>query len=181
LDQNTFDRLRESVLVPAANKIIKAWPGVILKTEWESRVQDQYEEARRFMRAEMMRMDKDEANLRIDRHKVGAACAWSILRALPFTYSGNLVGGRFANEEMAFHCAIACVVSWGLSEATKRGNNELAARYRKPFKIPTSSDGPYLEHFHKMLYQMRPESMPNLFLLSNLLFVLEQYHLAVTP
>jgi len=181
LDRETFSHLHDKILLPLTARINKQCPDALLKTEWASRVEDQYEEARRFIRTEMRRMDKNDSELKIDRHKVGAAMAWAILRALPFQYFGSQVAGRFANEDMALKAGIGVVISFGKSDALKMKDEQLANRYSKPFIFPESSDGPYREHALKMLYQLRSSHAQNLFLLSNLFFVLEQYHLAVNP
>lgn len=181
MDHATFAALHANILEPESTRISGQWPGVALKDGWAARIEEQYEEARRIIRTEMRRIGQADEDLRIDRHKVGSATAWAILRALPFTYSGLLVGGRFANEELAFRAAIGVLISFGYTEARKAGNDELMRRYKSPFRFPLSSDGPYREHILKVLHLMRQGNSLNLFVFSNLLFVLEQYHLAVTP
>jgi hypothetical protein len=180
LDHTTFQAILANTLEPQSQKVIGKYPGLILKNDWETRVEEQYEEARRIIRTEMRRLNQPDDELRIDRHKVGAAIAMAILRALPFTYTGLLVGGRLANEDFSFRAAIGVVVSFGYTEAKKADDKELMRRYKTPFLFPPSSDGPYREHILKVFYLLRQGQTINLFLLSNLLFVLEQFHLATT-
>lgn len=173
-----FGEIEAAILRPLAARLTGKWPGLELKEGWGLIVSDQYEECRRHIRGRMRRAGVAEGDLRIDRHKVGAALAWAILRAMPFTYAGRALGGRFATEHLAFYAAIAVVVSFGRTEAARNSDAALMARYQSPFRFPPADDGPYLEHTLKMLHESRADGI-NPFMLANLLFVLEQYHLAV--
>lgn len=178
MEQGKFQELEWTILSPLATKLTNLWPGLSLKTNWSNRIEEQYEEARRLIRGAMRRDGIPDDEIRIDRHKVGAALIWAILRALPFSYDGKTIGGRFSNEYLAFHSAIAVVVSFGKTEANKAGNQALAAKYAATFQFPIANhDATYVEHTMKLLYNSRQNI--DFFMLANLLFVLEQYHLAV--
>lgn len=179
MEHEKFAELRDKILQPLAVRLIAKWPGLALRDAWASRIEDNYDECRRNIRSAMLSQFLPDPSLRIDRHKVAASVAWAILRAIPFTFAGNAIGGRLATEHLAFYAAIAVVASFGRSEAEKAGNTSLAVLYAAPFRFPLSTDGPYTEHTLKMLYQARPDGL-NPFMMSNLLFVIEQYHLEVT-
>ncbi|MDX8400001.1 MAG: hypothetical protein R8K20_07105 [Gallionellaceae bacterium] len=120
---------------------------------------------------------------RIDRHKVGAAMTRAILHVQPLVLilpsdedEKNIKTiGHFANEILAFHVALSIVKSFILTKAKEENDATTIKIFSKGFVFPPSTHERYDMHVCKSLHYAKMEGQSDLFIFSNLLFMIESY------
>ena len=151
---------------------------------------EKYNSIRNFIKERYMDKETDDngEKKRIDRHKIASIMMKAILIAEPFQLSNKDTGeipyteempilGWLANEFFAIYCANV-IVSAFLIDETK--DEEQKKIYETGLVIPISKHGEdYLLQLAKELYYNKMEGNFDVFAFSNILFLLEQYTIAI--
>ena len=175
--------IEEHVVSIIGDKLIKEFPGLAWRQGWKIRIRDSYNTNRTKTHSKMCEFPHTPDH-RIDRHKVAAAYTTAIIKTKPLEVIATTpypsAGARLANESLAFLSAVKIVRDFLI--ARFKGAEEFQGGEEWPDKIatnaitfPLANDGEYPEHMYKALFHAHGEL--NEFILANLYFLIESYHL----
>lgn len=178
MDEGKFREIVNGVVSVIGKRLTSQFPELRWNPGWEGRLLAGYDEVRGRIRGQMF-SDPDLYDHRIDRHKVASAFTIAVLKARPLTASGSTpsAGARLANETLAFLTGTR-IVQLFVTRRLTVGDPTLADRVRKTSIIfPPANEGNYAAHTYKALYNAGHSGL-NDFVLANLYFLIESFHLA---
>lgn len=150
---------------------------------WDEALYSSYQDWREKTHAHMLHRHM-RADGRIDRHKVAAALMLAILESMPFQFregaEENLLSVYLANEILALRVGLHVVLVFLREAAIIAKDTQALFILRRPFVFPSVAPGndDYRLQTYRALYRLRESpKFENLLLLSNLLFVLETFHM----
>ncbi len=117
---------------------------------------------------------------RIDRHKIGAALLYAIIKNKPFIINfykkeSTPPAVLMVDELFGIGCALSIVYTFVLNEANKKGTSELVEIYKDGFSYPDCESGDYKTILAKSIYISKTSGIFDFFLISNILFLIEKY------
>ena len=178
MDETKFREIAVNVVSPNGNHLINRHSELIWRRGWQDALQDNYENTRSCIHDEMRRYP-NILNHRIDRHKIAAAFTKAIMEVKPLEIKNGMLnpslGARLANEALAFLTAVRIVRQFLVS----RFRNETDWSEKVAFaaiNFPPASEGEYPEHVYKAFFNATHGGL-NAFVLANLYFLIESYHL----
>lgn len=178
MEESKFIEIAQSVILPFGNRLIARDKELTWRRDWQDCLQSSYKTARECVHAEMRKFPP-VPNHRIDRHKVAAAYTKAIMESRPLEIIGGTVNpsvsARLANETLAFLSAVRIVQKF-LAERFKNEPLWPDKINGTSIKFPPANDGAYPEHAYKAFHNATPSQL-NLFVLANLYFMIESYHL----
>ncbi|MDO8811183.1 MAG: hypothetical protein Q7J38_04040 [Gallionella sp.] len=178
MGDGTFNKIAQSVILRVGNSIIANHGELTWRHDWQNCLRPSYESARQAVHDEMRKFPPVPDH-RIDRHKVAAAYTKAIMVSKPLEIKGGTlnpsVGARLANEALAFLSAVRVVQSFLV--ARFESEPVWATKIRDTsIRFPPAHDGFYPEHAYKAFRNATLEQY-NFFVLANLYFLIESYHL----
>lgn len=178
MQQTQFNELIESIIRPTGDLIISTTP-IEWRTGWENELFKDYEKNRAEIRKDM-RID-NEIDLRahrIDRHKIAAALAHSIIKKPPFKTTDLKPGlaARLSNEILAVRVGVQVVTKFMEESLSIKAPGEVVKLSVNPFDFPGSNGADYEVHFAKALYHSYKKCFDH-YLVANIFFHLEAYYL----
>lgn len=178
MDDVKFREIAASVIMPYGDRLISRYSELIWRPNWQDYLQSTYDAARLCIHAEMRKFP-DILDHRIDRHKIAAAFTKAIMETSPLLIKEGTSrpsdGARLANETLAFLTSVR-IVRQILIKRFKDvpGWSEKIAD--ATIRFPPATDGDYPEHAYKAFFSATHSSL-NFFILANLYFLIESYHL----
>lgn len=189
MERPQFDALVAGVIsvhgeIIRASSLVDGFPSIDWVPGWQDAMYEKYESWRELAHDHMLHKHMGLLG-RIDRHKVAAALMLSILGSPPLAYGEgaeiNVLSVYLANEVLAFRVGLHVVTEFLKAEARAKGDTETLFVLRRPFVFPPVAPDAddYRLQTYRALYRLREAChFQSLLLLSNLLFMLEAYHLA---
>lgn len=177
MQNEKFNELVAFVVNPIGDGLMRHYSGLCWRTNWEADLYLQYGEMRQSVRSKMQLAQ--DAHQRIDRHKIAATFANAILSIRPIIESSETknpsAGHRLINEALAFLVGGAIVIKFIRNQYK---NDEIKlGRIGKEIQFPPANEIAYPEHAYKALWHAKSSNTLDDFLLSNLFFMIESYHL----
>lgn len=178
MDDKVFDGIVEHVILKIGDRLRKQYPNAQMdwKDGWRESLRSSYKVSREQIRGQMFASPGLNEH-RIDRHKVAAAFTRALIETQPLKTHGKepSEGGRLANEALAFLSGVRIVQRFLVSRfKTAREIAEKIATTH--FHFPPANDGEYPAHVYKAFFNAGHAGL-NLFVLSNLYFLIESFHL----
>ncbi len=116
---------------------------------------------------------------RIDRHKIASVMAYVVLKLAPFyinTSEKPISPEEYmANEILALFCAMIIVISFAVSDALRVGDGKTADLFKKGLTDLPCKHGDFKAHLIKMMYYSKINSTQDIFVFSQVMFLLEEY------
>jgi hypothetical protein len=172
-----FDELAATVRL-LGDGYIKSSQGTLTWSDgWERSLQNSYEPYKAALKQNHTRNPGDV----LDRHKVGAAILRSICLLGPLVpATPGPMPPRFsqANFFIAFHVAIHVFRCYALQDARDAGDADAVAMHSAGFILPDpiNDDGSYMEQTVKGLFEATKAETLDIFLVANMLYLLDMYH-----
>lgn len=147
---------------------------------WELRLQNYYERSKDKLKKEYTQNPSDV----LDRHKVGAVMMNAIIHTEPLTPTGSakLLPPRLSriNYRMAFLIGILIFRRYAGQDAIDAGDEAALKMHTAPFNqpLPINRDGTYEDQTVRALYEAHSNNKLDIFLLANILYLLDVYHRA---
>jgi hypothetical protein len=155
---------------------------------WEDTLFVAYSDLRKIIRGEMRITDES----RIDRHKIAAAITYSILQTPPLKITSKVSSNsiswraRYSNVSLALMVSIGIILRFSGYDVHRREPGHLRHYRELGFSWPVTRDTQetYVKQFVKgLLYTAQCNrtdegKLSNAYLLANIYFMLEAYHLS---
>lgn len=176
--EEKFKHITDVIIPYYGEFLIDRYKELTWRPEWQSCVKDTYETVRLCIHNEM-RKEPTVYDHRIDRHKVAAAFTKAIIQVRPLMLKQGISnpspGARLANEALAFASSVR--ISRQFLVRRFKDVPEWSERIaEEAIKYPPASDGDFIAHAYKAFFNATPGSL-NGFILANLYFLIESYHL----
>lgn len=189
MDRQQFDALVSGVIRPngeiiLASTLVNGSPSITWVPGWQDALYESYQQWRDQIHSQKAPPQVGKPG-RIDRHKVAAALMLSILGSMPFQFcegaETNALSVYLANEILALRVGVHVVIEFLRAVARSERDTRMQFILRRPIVFPTVAKDAddYCLQTYRALYLLRERpGLASLLLLSNLLFVLESFHIA---
>lgn len=178
MDFNQFEEIVETIIAPTGEELINKHGLRWVKSDWKNSAHNLYESMRKDIRADM-RLDESLGDHRIDRHKIAAGILFALLKAKPLempVITKASPAARMANEQLAVISALKLVLHF-VEERLAAHPDELDKISDKEVAWPKAQDIHYLLHLCKTAFHAVQTSKYNAYLVANIFFMIEAYHL----
>jgi hypothetical protein len=178
MQDDKFNELIQFVVKPIGDGLLKHYGGLEWAQGWDANLRAEYDSIRAAVRAKM-NMATDDPHQRIDRHKVAASFANAILNTKPIVFHAGTHltsrGHRLVNQALAFLVGVGIILRF--IRARYKDRPEYLKLLGDTVEFPPANEVNYPEHVYKALYHAHTNGTADDFLLSNLFFLIESYHI----
>ncbi|MBS4095329.1 MAG: hypothetical protein KGZ83_00650 [Sulfuricella sp.] len=168
----TIRNIGDAIIARSDNKVTWA-------ANWETTLRGHYEPFKEKAKKENTR----DPNELLDRHKVGACMMISILATRPLrTVDDSRPTPRWetVNQRLSLYIGIFIFRRYGVEDAKDSGDKDALTMHTASFNMPfpINKDGSYEDQTVRALYEATMAQRLDVFILANLLFLLDTHHRA---
>lgn len=178
MDFSQFQEIVEAIILPTGEELIGKHQLRWAKPDWKNNAYNLYESKRKEIRTDMC-LDETLGDHRIDRHKIAAGLLYALMLAKPLeptTITKKNAAARMANEQLAVLSALKLVLHF-VEERLLVLPEELNKIDEQEIAWPKAQDIPYLLHLCKTAHHAIQKSKYSAYLVANVFFMIEAYHL----
>ena len=178
MDFSQFEEIVETIIAPTGEDLISKHKVRWATHDWKNNAHNIYESIRKEIRTDM-RIDESLGDHRIDRHKIAAGILFALLKVKPLeptVVTKANPAARMANEQLAVLSALKLVLHF-VEERLAELPDQLDKISNQEVAWPKAQDIHYLLHLCKTVFHAIQHSKYNAYLIANIFFMIEAYHL----